>query len=71
MPRVRVEHILRDVARICPAHILVDILITIVINVAKRYPVPFLQMPETARGGHILEPSAAVVPKHAIGNERR
>src|SRR5262245_25446726 len=50
-------------------HLFKDVLITIVIDVAKGDTVTFLEMAETARGSDILENRAVRVAEHAIGNE--
>ena len=49
------KHILEYIARIGTTDNRVDILITIVVEIAKSNTVPFLQMTKTTRTSHILE----------------
>src|SRR6185295_16595979 len=48
----------------------IDVLITVVIDIAERNSVSLLQHAESSRGGDFLESTAAIIAKHAIGNER-
>src|SRR5262245_64066494 len=47
-----------------------DVLITVVVEVGKRYAMAFLEVSKTARKGHVAEPFAAMVVEHQIGHER-
>jgi len=57
------------VARDGAAHVRVDVLIAVVVDIAEGDGVPLLELAEAAGGGDVLEAAAAVVAEHAIGNE--
>src|SRR5260221_13547988 len=58
-----------NIAADCAAHVFVDILVSVIIDVAKGNTVPFLQVAESAGSGHVLEALAAIVTKHSVGND--
>ena len=72
MPRVSgiaVERALVGVTNKCAAHLFKNIFLSAVLYVGERDGMPLLQMTKTAGGGHVLKANAAVIAKHAIGQE--
>src|SRR5258705_9931223 len=69
MTRVGEDGIEITVARIRPADVRDHFLLPVVVQIAERDPMPFLQVAKTTRGGHALEAAAAVVSKHFVGHE--
>ena len=58
------------IAGIGPTQLLEYILIAVVLYIRIGDAVPFLQIAEATRGGHILKVTAMVVAKHALGQQR-
>ena len=62
------EDVLIDIAGKGSANDRKNILVAIVVNIAKSHTVALLQMPKATRGGDILEEIAVGIAKHAIGD---
>ena len=69
MPRVQVQNIMVNITTDGAAHIFVDILVAVIIDIAKRNSVPLLQVAEPARARDVLESLAPIVAKHAVGDD--
>ena len=69
MPRVQEEEVLTQIALIRTAKDDVQILISVVIDVAERYPVTLLDMPESTCGRHVLKARATDVAEDAIRDD--
>src|SRR5437867_12021686 len=65
------EDIARHIAGKCPAHVLIDVLIAVVIDVAESDGMSLLQMAEASRSGDILKEFSLSVTKHPVRNHRR
>ena len=70
VPRVFKENILEHVSGIGPAQDRIDILVAVVIEVAKGHAVPLLQMAEAAGGGNVLKEAPGGIAEHAVGHDR-
>ena len=62
------EDVLIDITGKSPADDRKNILVAIVVNIAKSHPVALLQMPKATRGGDILEEIAVGIAEHAVGD---
>ena len=70
VPGVFKEDVLEHVPGISSAHDRIDILVAVVVEVAKGHAVPLLQMAEAAGGGNVLEEATAGIAEHAVGHDR-
>ena len=67
--RVQVEGVRRRIALEGPAEHVVHVLIAVAVDIAERHAVAFLQMPEPARRGHVLEEGPPGVAEHQVRDE--
>src|SRR3954447_25240988 len=70
MPWIFVEHIMINIAADRAAHVLVNVLIAIVVDVAEGNTVALLQITKAARCRDVLEAFSAVIAKHPVRNDR-
>src|SRR2546422_4363971 len=49
--------------------LVVDVLVAVVVQIGEGDPVPFLEVPESPRNGHVLEALPPVVAKHHVRHE--
>ena len=66
MPGIPEQQVLVDVAGECPAHDDIDVLITVVVEVAEGDAVAFLNVAEPAGGGDVLEEVPVGIAEHAV-----
>lgn len=71
MPGVQVEHVLEPVALHGAAHVLENILIAVVVQVAEGHAVSLLEMAKSAGDGDILEKLASALRNMRLGTTER
>ena len=64
------EDIVGQIPGIGASYDRVNVLVAVVVEIAKGHAVAFLQVPEPTRGGNLLKQLASGIAKHAIGHDR-
>ena len=71
MTGIQKKSIVEFVAGIESSQLMIDILVTVIVDIGKRDAVPLLQMTKPSRVRYVLKSLTSIIPEHDIGYQRR